>query len=264
MKDKITSKVFSNLFIGLIFLFIYAPIISIIIFSFNANSRSGTVWEGFTFRNYYNLFQSEELMRSLFVTLLLAFSATIISVIVGTLAAISLVKYKRKTRSIIFAANDLPIINPDIVTAICLFLLFGVFMIPGGFGSLLIAHVAFCVPYVLITVYPKVKSLDPNIVEAARDLGANSIQAIFKVIVPQLMTAIIASAAIAFTMSFDDFVISYFAIGDSSIQTISLYLYSLKRGVDMQINALTTIIIVVITIIVVINYILTNRQEEKE
>jgi spermidine/putrescine transport system permease protein len=263
MKKNKLSLISSIIFLVLVFLFIYAPIISIITFSFN-NQRSGTQWGGFTLKWYENLFSNDGIIKSLIVTLVIALSATLISVVVGTLAAISSLRFKKKTRNAIFMINDLPIINPDIVTAICLFLLFGVFLIPGGWATLLLAHIAFCVPYVLITVYPKVRSLDPNLSEAARDLGANQFQILFKVIIPQIKGAIAAAAAIAFTMSFDDFVISYFAVGDSGISNISIYLYKLRRGLDPTINALTTIIIIIITIIVGLNYIISNRKTKGE
>ncbi|MDR2867125.1 MAG: ABC transporter permease [Acholeplasmatales bacterium] len=263
MKKNKLSLVSSIFFLVLAFVFIYAPIVSIVTFSFN-NQRSGTQWGGFTFKWYQNFFTNQAILKALSVTLIIAVSATLISVIIGTLAAISSLRFTKKTRNALFMINDLPIINPDIVTAICLFLLFGVFLIPGGYATLLLAHIAFCVPYVLITVYPKVRSLDPNLSEAARDLGATQLQTLFKVILPQIKGSIAAAAAIAFTMSFDDFVISYFAVGDSGITNISIYLYKLKRGLDPTINALTTIIIVVITIIVGLNYIISNRKKGEE
>jgi len=262
MKESKLSKVISYIFLAICFLFIYAPILSIIVFSFN-NQRSGVNFGGFTFKYYALLFENTKILEALETTMIVAAVATISSTIIGTLAAIGLNTLNKKLKSAIIATNDLPIINPDIVTAITLFLLFGVFSISAGYTTLIFAHIGFCVPYVLITVYPKIKSLDPSINEAARDLGANSFQILFKAILPQIYPSITAAAAIAFTMSFDDFVISYFAVGDSGIKNISIYLYTLTRGLDPSINALTVLIIIVISIIVVLNYLLSNKKRKE-
>jgi spermidine/putrescine transport system permease protein len=261
MKETKTQITVRILFITLVLLVIYLPILSIIIFSFNSG-RSATKWEGFTFNNYVKLFSNRAILKSIWVTFFIAGVATVISVVIGTFAAISLASMsKPKLRSAIFSMNDLPILNPDIVTAISLFLLFGSFKIPAGYVSLILSHIAFCVPYVLITTYPKVITLDPNVYEAARDLGASNTQTLFKIIIPQILGAILAGAAIAFTMSFDDFVISYFAVGDSGLQNISIYLYSLRRGVDPTINALTSLIILGIALVLTINYLLTRKKK---
>ncbi|MDR2828712.1 MAG: ABC transporter permease [Acholeplasmatales bacterium] len=263
MKPNKISQSVSYVFIGLLLLFIYAPIISLMVFSFN-DSRSAVNWSGFTLDNYINIFIKDDIRQIIITTFIVAIASTVSSVVIGTLASITLASLGRKLRNTIFSVNDLPIVNPDIVTAICLFLLFGAFHIRSemGYLNMILAHIAFSVPYVLISVYPKVISLDSNISEAAKDLGANNFQTLFKVILPQIKDAIIASAAIAFTMSFDDFVISWFSVGDSGLQNISIYLYTLKRGVDPAINALTTIMIVGIAIIVGFNYI-KNKKKNK-
>jgi len=181
---------------------------------------------------------------------------------VGTFAAIGLSKNKKLFRNVIINLNNIPIVNPEIVTAIGLLLLFQSLKLQGGYGTMLLAHIAFCTPYVIITVYPKVKSLDPSLIEAAQDLGATPMRALYYAVFPQIKVAIFAAAAIAFTMSFDDFVISYFTAGSTGTN-ISIYLYTLKRGIPPTINALSTIMIVVVTIVVTLNFILTRKQYQE-
>ena len=249
-------------FVTIILMLIYIPILSLVIFSFNSE-RTLIRWTGFSLRWYINLFQSPDIIEVVIVTIVIAIISTFISTIIGTFAAISLTKTKKSLREISLSANNIPIVNPEIVTAIAFFLLFGALAFELGLLTLLIAHIGFSVPYVVITVYPKVKSLDPNLAHAAHDLGATPIQALFKVILPQIKVAIIAGAAIAFTMSFDDFIISYFALGSSGWQNISVYLYDLKR-VDPSINALSTIIILFIGTKIVHDYIKSNRKIEED
>jgi spermidine/putrescine transport system permease protein len=252
----------SYLFVSIILLLIYLPIISLVVFSFNSE-RTLIRWTGFSFRWYINLFQSRDIIEVVIVTIIIAVISTFISTIIGTFAAISLSRMKKALKEISLSANNIPIVNPEIVTAIAFFLLFGALAFELGLLTLLIAHIGFSVPYVVITVYPKVKSLDPNLAHAAHDLGATPIQALFKVVIPQIKVAIIAGAAIAFTMSFDDFIISYFALGSSGWQNISVYLYDLKR-VDPSINALSTIIILIIGTKIVFDYIKSSKKIEED
>ncbi|MDD2260069.1 MAG: ABC transporter permease [Acholeplasmataceae bacterium] len=252
------NNLLSGIFILLVLLFVYAPIFSLVLFSFNAN-RSLTTWGGFSFEWYGELFRSREIMNAVVWTFIIAILATIISVIVGTFAAIGLSKNKKLFRNAVINLNNIPIVNPEIVTAIGLLLLFQSLKLQGGYGTMLLAHIAFCTPYVIITVYPKVKSLDPSLIEAAQDLGATPMRAIYYAVFPQIKVAIFAAAAIAFTMSFDDFVISYFTAGSTGTN-ISIYLYTLKRGIPPTINALSTIMILVVTIVVTLNFILTRKQ----
>jgi spermidine/putrescine transport system permease protein len=252
------NNLLSGIFIFLVLLFVYAPIFSLVLFSFNAN-RSLTTWGGFSFEWYGELFRSREIMNAVVWTFIIAILATIISVIVGTFAAIGLSKNKKLFRNVVINLNNIPIVNPEIVTAIGLLLLFQSLKLQGGYGTMLLAHIAFCTPYVIITVYPKVKSLDPSLIEAAQDLGATPMRAIYYAVFPQIKVAIFAAAAIAFTMSFDDFVISYFTAGSTGTN-ISIYLYTLKRGIPPTINALSTIMILVVTIVVTLNFILTRKQ----
>ncbi|MCU0104969.1 ABC transporter permease [Acholeplasma vituli] len=258
---NILKKIGSKAFIVTILAFCYAPILSLVIFSFNEN-KSLTNWGGFSFKWYEKLFDSTDIMTAVIMTLLIAILATLISVFIGTLAAISLSKSKKVFKDIIMGVNNIPIVNPEIVTAVGLLLLFVSFQIDRGYTTMLLAHVAFCTPYVIITVYPKVKSLDPNLAEAANDLGATPVQALWLVVFPQIKVAIFAAAAIAFTMSFDDFVISYFTAGSAT--NISIYLYTLRRGVEPTINALSTIIILIIGVIVTYRYLKSNNEQVKE
>lgn len=252
----------SKIFMALVLLFIYAPILSMVIFSFNEN-KSLTRWGGFSFQWYEKLFDSQEIMGAVTMTILIAVLSTLISTIIGTFAALSLSKSKKLVKDIILTANNVPIVNPEIVTAVGLLLLFVSFQLPRGYLTMLLAHIAFSIPYVIITVYPKVRSLDPNLAEAAKDLGATPLQALRLVVFPEIKVAVIAGAAIAFTMSFDDFVISYFTAGSAT--NISIYLYTLKRGIEPTINALSTIIIVVIGLIVTRNFMKTKKiQQESE
>ncbi len=247
--------------IGLVLIFFYLPIISLIVFSFNKGS-SLTHWTGFSFKWYTKLHESQEVREAVIVTVLIALAATFISTIIGSLAAIAIAKNKRKFRNTVLGFNNIPIVNPEIVTAIGMLLLFQSIQFQRGYYTMLLAHIAFCVPYVFLTVYPKVRSLDPSLTEAAMDLGATPLKALRHAIFPQIKVAVLAAAAIAFTMSFDDFVISYFTAG--SVSNISIYLYTLKRGVNPSINALSTIIIVLITVVVTINFIKSTKHFKKE
>lgn len=247
-------------FMGLLLVFIYAPIVSLIVFSFNEN-KSLTNWGGFSLKWYTKLFDSTDIMTAVVMTLLIAVLATLISTVIGTFAAIALSKSKKLVKDMVLTVNNIPIVNPEIVTAVGLLLLFVSFQIDRGYTTMLLAHIAFCTPYVIITVYPKVRSLDPNLAEAANDLGATPLQALRMVILPEIKVAVVAAAAIAFTMSFDDFVISYFTAGSAT--NISIYLYTLRRGVEPTINALSTIIILVIGLLVTYRF-FKSSEEKKE
>lgn len=196
----------------LMILFFYLPIVFMVIFSFN-ESKSLTHFTGFSLNWYEKLFQNRDMMESLYVTITVAVIATIVSTIVGTISAIGLSKSSKIVKKVMMQLNDFPIMNPEIVTAIGLMLLFITFHIERGFMTMLLAHITFCIPYVILSVMPKIRSLDPNLSDAAMDLGATPWQALTKVLVPQIMPGIVSGALIAFTMSFDDFIISYFVTG---------------------------------------------------
>ncbi|MEG0364922.1 MAG: ABC transporter permease [Erysipelotrichales bacterium] len=248
MKPK--KSIIGKLYLALIMLFFYLPIIYVIVFSFN-DSRSLTSWQGFSLRWYTKMFSNRNMLEAIYYTFLIAIIATIISTIVGTITAIGLTKSKKVIKDIVLQINDLPIMNPEIVTAIGLMLFYVSLNIEKGFITLLLAHIAFCIPYVILSVMPKLRSLDPNLSEAAMDLGATPFQALRKVIVPQIMPGIISGALIAFTMSFDDFVISYFVTGNN-IKNISILVYTMSKRVNPSINALSTLIILIITTVLII------------
>ena len=204
------KKLFSKFYLALILIFFYLPILYTIVFSFN-DSRSLTVFKGFSLQWYERMFNDRNMMQAIWYTFVIAILATIISTIVGTIASIGLSKSRKALQLAIEQVNNLSVMNPEIVTAIGLLMLFSSFrVIEKGFLTLLLAHIAFCIPYVMLSVSPKLRSLDPNLAEAALDLGATPWQALTKVIVPQILPGIVSGALIAFTMSIDDFVISFY------------------------------------------------------
>ncbi len=256
MKHRSTKKVkrerhlFSKILIGLIMFFFYLPIIYTVVFSFNS-SKSLSKFAGFSLQWYKRLFSNSDMMDSIFYTVVIAVLAKIISTIAGTITAIGLSKSNKVLRGVVEQVNDLPIMNPDIVTAIGLLMFFSSLAIKKGFITLLLAHIMFCIPFVILSVLPKLRSLDPNILDAALDLGCTPRQALTKVIVPQITSGIMAGALIAFTMSFDDFVISYFVTGNG-VNNISIMIYTMTKRVNPTINAVSALIIAVITIVLII------------
>ena len=259
MKKKFDYK---KLYLALILFFFYAPIIYVIVFSFN-DSRSLTNLTGFSIRWYEKMFRSRSMMESVYYSVLIAVIATAVSTVVGTIASIGLSKSRRVVREVVTQVNNLPMLNPEIVTAIGLMLFFSTLSIPTGFGTLLLAHIMFCIPYVMLSVTPKLRQLDDNLAEAALDLGCTPFQALWKVIIPQIKEGIISGALVAFTMSFDDFVISYFTTGPG-INNISTYVYSTSKRINPSINALSTLIVIAITLIlIVMNVIPMIKQRRK-
>lgn len=255
------NKKGANIYLLLVLILIYVPFVPLILFSFNS-SRSLTEFSGFSLRWYEKMWNDRDIALAFVNTLSCAVIATIVSTFIGAVGAIALSRCGRKAfKEAILKINNLPIVNPDIVTAVAMLLLFVSFSIPTGYVTMLLAHIAFCIPYVVVAIYPKVKALDQNLIEAAQDLGATPWQAIIKVLVPQLKGAILAAAAIAFTMSFDDFVISYFTSG--GVKNISIYLYTTKRR-DPSINALSTLITGAISLIVIANYVREAKEEKRQ
>ena len=239
-KDK---RVLGKVGMALLLVFFYAPILFMIIFSFNS-SKSLTHFTGFSLCWYEAMLKNHGMMESLYVTIIIALLATIISTIIGTITAIGLSKSKKVLRAFVSQVNDFPIMNPEIVTAIGLMLLFITFQIEKGFVTLLLAHIAFCIPYVILSIMPKIKSLDPNLADAAMDLGATPWQALVKVIVPLIMPGIVSGA---FTMSFDDFVISYFVTGQG-VKNLSIMVYTMSKRINPSVNAISTLVVLLITI----------------
>ena len=260
MKKK--TSVGSKIILTLTMLFFYLPILYIIIFSFN-DSRSLTKFGGFSLRWYEKMFANSTMMEAVLYTVIIAVIATVVATVVGTITAIGLSKSRKVVQKMVERINDLPVMNPDIVTAISLLMFFSVLTVKKGFGTLLIAHIMFCIPYVMLSVTPKLRSLDPNLIDAAMDLGATPFQALTKVIVPQIKPGIVSGALIAFTMSFDDFVISYFTTGNG-VNNISILVYTMSKRVNPSINALSTIVILLITLVLGVVNIVPIVREKRE
>lgn len=255
------NGVFNKLYLVLIMAFFYLPIIYVVLFSFN-ESRSLTSFTGFSLQWYEKMFKTRAMMESIYYSALIAVIATVVSTIVGTIVAIGLSKSSRLIKQVVTQVNNLPMLNPDIVTAIGLMLLFSTLNIPTGFGTLLLAHIIFCIPYVILSVMPKLRQLDENLAEAALDLGCTPFEALYKVIIPQIKEGIVSGALVAFTMSFDDFVISYFTTGPG-INNISTYVYATTKRINPSVNALSTLIVLAITIILLLTNVLPMLKSRR-
>ena len=243
------SGILSKLYVAAWFAFFYLPIVVTVIFSFTS-SKSLSRLSGFSMRWYSALLSNGEIVNAVYVSVTIAILATVISTILGTMTAIGLSRSRRVLRDAILSMNDIPILNPDIVTAIGWMLLFSSLGFQKGYLTMLLAHIGFCTPFVITSVYPKVRSLDPNLANAAMDLGATPYQALTKVIIPMIRPGIFAGALLAFTMSFDDFVISYFVTGNG-VKNISIIVYNMTKRINPTINALSAIVIAVIAVILV-------------
>ena len=260
-------KTLSRIYNGLIFAFLYAPIVVLIVFSFNS-SKSRVVWNGFSLQWYEALFKNEEILSALWVTISVAIIATVVSTVIGTAAAIGIRSVNSKLRGVLLAINNLPMVNPEIVTGIALMLLF-VFiykttgLLQPGYITLLISHITFCIPYVVLQVMPKLRQLDPHLYEAAVDLGCHPFKAFLSAVFPQILPGIITGALMAFTMSLDDFVISLFTSGVSA-QNLSVTIYAMvKRRVTPEINALSTLMFAAVLIMLIVVNVLQARSESK-
>lgn len=240
----------SSLWIGFALAFLYLPLVVMAIFSFN-DSKSLSSWSGFSLRWYQELFVNQQMIDAIVVSVSIAILSTVISTILGTITAIGISKSKPILRKIVLQVNNLPIMNPDIVTGIALMLLFSFVKMEKGYLTMLLAHIAFCTPFVITNVLPKVRQLDANLADAAMDLGATPFQALTKVIIPQIKPGIISGALLAFTMSFDDFIISYFVSGNG-IENISIIIYNMSKRTNPSIYALATIILVVVLVFVIL------------
>ena len=257
MKKK--SGIFSKIYLWVVLAFFYLPIF----YSFN-RSKSLTRFTGFSTKWYEAMFNNRSIMEAIWYTVLIAVIATIVSTFVGTITAIGLSKSKKIVKEIVTQVNNLPMLNPEIVTAIGFMLLFSSLRIKTGFTTMLLAHIAFCIPYVILSVMPRLRTLDPNIAEAAMDLGCTPLQAMFKVIIPQIKGGIVAGALVAFSMSFDDFVISLFTTGPG-VSNISIYVYSNVKRVNPTINALSAIIVYVVTaVLILVNVVPMIRERRKK
>ena len=251
---------FTSGYLILVLAFIYLPILYVVVFSFN-EGKSMLTFSGFSLRWYEAMFENREMLESIKYTVIVAVVATVVSTVVGTISAIGLSKARPLIRNVVLEINNLPVMNPDIVTAIGLMLLFLSLRIQRSIVTLTLAHITFCIPYVILSVLPKLRQLDDNVAEAALDLGANPWQALIKVILPQISSAIFSGALIAFSMSFDDFVISFFTAG-VDVQNISMYVYSMKRF-NPSVNALSTLIMVTVALILILANLIPALKEKK-
>ena len=254
------TSFFQRFYVAICLVFFYLPILVTMIFSFNS-SKSLTRFTGFSMRWYTELLHNTEVSKAVYVSVTIAILATVISTVLGTITAIGLSKSRKVLKETLLNINNLPILNPDIVTAIGLMLLFSSLGFRKGYFTMLLAHISFCTPYVITSVYPKVRSLDPNLANAAMDLGATPFQALTKVIVPMIKDGIFAGALLAFTMSFDDFVISYFVSGNG-VKNISIVVYNMTKRINPTINALSTIVILVIVLVMVFANVLPKLLEK--
>ena len=253
------TKIAKRIYVVLIFIFLYAPIATLIVLSFNA-SKTRAKWGGFTFKWYGALFQNEDIMEALYTTLLIALISSIIATLIGTIACIAINNMKRRTRSVLLGITNIPMLNADIVTGISLMLLFLSFGLRFGFGTILLSHITFNIPYIILSVMPRIKSTNRSTFEAALDLGASHIYAFFKVILPDLLPGILSGFLMAFTMSLDDFIITHFTKGPG-IDTLSTKIYTeVKKGIKPEMYALSTIIFTTVLLLLL----LVNRPTKKD
>ena len=242
-----------KLYLALLLIFMYAPIITLIILSFNS-SKSRARWGGFTLVWYQNLLSDEAVLSALINTLSIAILATIFSTIIGTVACIAMIGQSSRMRSLIMGVTNIPMINADIVTGISLMLLFRFLHLGSGFVTILLAHITFDIPFVMLSVIPRIKNMNFYVYEAALDLGATPVYAFYKTIMPDIWPGVMSGALMAFTMSIDDFIITYFTKG-SGFETISTLIYNeVKRGIQPEIYALSAIIFVVVLALLLIIY----------
>ena len=263
-KNPVIAKVLNIL----VFLFLYLPIAVLIVFSFN-DSKSRTVWSGFSLHWYEELFHDEEILSAFSTTITVSVLAAVIATVLGTAAAIGFHSMKRKPRHLLMTINNIPMTNADIITGVSLMLLFvftgNLLGFSLGFGTLLVAHITFNIPYVVLAVLPKLRQLNPNLGEAAMDLGATPWQAFWKVLMPELRPGILNGLLIAFTLSIDDFVISYFTAG-SEVATLAMQIYAMTRKrISPEVNALSTILFVtVLALLLIVNFREMHQTKQAE
>lgn len=260
-------KILSRIYNAILFVFLYAPIVVLVVFSFN-DSKSRVVWNGFTFRWYQELFRDQSILNALMVTITVALLSTVVSTVIGTAAAVGINGMNGKLRRSMLAVNNIPMVNPEIVTGIALMLLFAfVYRATGllklGYVTLLLSHITFCIPYVILQVMPKLRQLNKHMYEAALDLGCRPAEAFFKVILPEIMPGVVTGALMAFTISMDDFVISLFTSG-STAQNLSVTIYSMvKRRVTPEINALSSLLFGSVLLLLILVNIYQIRDQNR-
>lgn len=259
MKKTILQK----LYITLIFIFLYAPIVTLIVLSFNA-SKTRAKWGGFTLKWYGALFQNRDILQALFNTLLIALIASVASTIIGTVACIAIMSLKKRSRAIIMGVTNIPMLNAEIVTGISLMLLFISFGLKFGLGTILLSHITFCIPYVILSVMPRMRQINPYTYEAALDLGARPVSGFFKVVFPDILPGVLSGFLMAFTMSLDDFIITHFTKG-AGVDTLSTKIYTeVKKGIKPEMYALSTIIfLIVLVLLLLVNRVPAEKDLKK-
>ena len=267
---KSRSRIFARIYIGLVLAILYAPILFIAIFSFTEAKSLGN-WTGFSFQLYRNLFSgsmqnSSGLLSAVENTLLIALIASLVATLLGTIAAIGIYNMKGRKKNVMTFLNNIPMINPDIITGVSLFLLFVFLHITQGYTTVVLAHITFCTPYVVLNVMPKLSQLNPNIYEAALDLGATPAQALRKVLVPALRPGMISGFILSFTMSLDDFAVTFFTRGTIGLDTLSTYIYAdaRKGGLTPELKPLMTILFLIILVVLLVINIRQSKNSEKK
>lgn len=253
------TKALKRFYVVLIFIFLYAPIATLIVLSFN-ESKTRAKWGGFTFKWYGELFKNRDIMEALYTTLAIAFISSIIATIIGTAACIGMSSMSKRTKAVLMGITNIPMLNADIVTGISLMLLFLSFGIRFGFGTILLSHITFNIPYVILSVMPRMRNLNPHTYEAALDLGASPVYAFFKVTFPDLLPGILSGFLMAFTMSLDDFIITHFTKG-AGIDTLSTKIYTeVRKGIKPEMYTLSTLIFVAVLLLLA----LVNRPTKED
>ena len=251
-----------KIYIALIFIFLYAPIATLMVLSFNA-SKTRAKWGGFTVKWYVSLFQNRDILNALSNTMIIAVSSALIAVVIGTIACIAMNGMHRRTKAIMMGVTNIPMLNAEIVTGISLMLLFISFGLKFGMGTILLAHITFNIPYVILSVMPRMKQLNPSTYEAALDLGASRLNAFFKVVFPDLLPGILSGFLMAFTMSLDDFIITHFTKG-AGVDTLSTKIYTeVKKGIKPEMYALSTIIFVTVLILLLLVNLSPSKKVDK-
>ena len=269
MKNKL-SKLFADGYLGLVLVLLYLPIFLIIVFSFSGTSNFKFTSEGFTFSSYESILnsgaQTEALLSALKNTFIIAISSSVIATILGAFSTVGIYALNRRWKKVVLTVNQLPMINSEIVMAVSLMVFFAAFsfVFPQGYTRLIISHVAFCTPYVVLSILPRLQKMDPNMYEAALDLGANPFKAMFKVIFPFITPGIVSGFAMAFTLSLDDFIITQFNKGDTGIDTLSTYIYEDARVKSLEpfwFAVFSIFFVIILTLLLVVNIAKNNKKE---
>ena len=256
------TNIAKKIYVSLIFLFLYAPIGTLIVLSFNA-SKTRAKWGGFTVRWYLSLIQDETILEAFGTTLLIALLSSLIATVIGVISCLAMSSMKRKTRTVLMGITNIPMLNADIVTGISLMLLFISLGLKFGFGTILLSHITFNIPYVILCIIPRMKQLNPSVYEAVLDLGASHLTAFFKVMLPDLLPGILSGFLMAFTMSLDDFIITHFTKG-AGIDTLSTKIYTeVKKGIKPEMYALSTIIFLTVLILLLLVNLAPNRERKE-